>query len=80
MDIPSEPSPIRRKRWRCSGAVGKHSRKEGMDLEDEDEQEEVQLKRVGVDPPETGQEVLKVKVDPPETGAVAEAAGGARET
>ena len=53
-----------------------------MDVEDEDGRDtgEMQLKRVGVDPPETGQEVLKVKVDPPETGAVAEAAGGARET
>ena len=43
-----------------------------MDSEDEDKQgtEEVQLKRVGVDPPETEQAVIRVVVDPPETGAV----------
>jgi len=45
-----------------------------IDLEDEDGRDtgEVQLKGVGVDPPETGQAVLRVRVDPPETGAVME--------
>ena len=53
-----------------------------MDLKDEDGRDtgEVQLKRVGVDPPETRQAVLRVGVDPTETGAVTEAADGARET
>ena len=41
-----------------------------MDDKDECGTEEVHLKRVGVDPSETGQGVLRAGVDPPETGAV----------
>ena len=52
------------KRWRGSRAVGKRSRKRrgGGDTHDANAS---QLRRVGIDPPETGLKVVVIGIDPP---------------
>jgi len=64
-----------RKRWRGSRAAGKRSRKEKRAYDAQDAKE-VQLRRVGVDPPETRRKVFRIGMDPPEMGGVKGTADG----